>query len=533
MKPRGPRDRVPHQRRGPRHLRARRPAGSRRSIRRAARACASTRTATRATSIPPYYDSLIAKLIVHGPRPRGGDRAHAPGARLLRRRGHQDHDPAPRAGSSTIRTSSPAGCSTRFMERVRAAKAGGSGRHVGGRRLRLPAVYAIADPGSADAASLLAAVAACSPSGVRTHPAARQGARRPRAPGRRPRPSPSCCRAPPERARSSTTASDLAALLPGTGVHLGERRPAGLGGARGPGAGRAHRRLDARRGAAARRAFEDPACDYVAFGPVFATRHEVGAAAARPRGARARGAPARTQAARRDRRHRRREPRRRAGDAGADAAAMIGGLLRRGPARGRTRARRWIAAAGAGAAGGSTWSGSWAAARAPSDGGWPSGSGCRSSTSTTRSSATSGRTIRAALRGAGRGRLPRAGGRVSRGHASPAGRRRRDGRRLLRVRRRTAARRAARNGRRFPRRAVRDHRARGWQGKTDRPLFQERGAGSAPLSRSGRPSIEWRTVDRRPRRRRDDRRGGGPGAHRRSTISTAPDERRLRPACAI
>ena len=40
--------------------------------------------------ISPYYDSLIAKLIVARPRPRRGDRAHAPGLENVRDRGHQD-----------------------------------------------------------------------------------------------------------------------------------------------------------------------------------------------------------------------------------------------------------------------------------------------------------------------------------------------------------------------------------------------------------------------------------------------------------
>ena len=44
--------------------------------------------------IPPHYDSLIAKLIVWGRDREEAIGARAPGARLLRHRGHQDHDPA-------------------------------------------------------------------------------------------------------------------------------------------------------------------------------------------------------------------------------------------------------------------------------------------------------------------------------------------------------------------------------------------------------------------------------------------------------
>ena len=43
--------------------------------------------------IPPFYDSLVAKLIVWGRDRDGGDRARAPGARGVPHRGHQDDDP--------------------------------------------------------------------------------------------------------------------------------------------------------------------------------------------------------------------------------------------------------------------------------------------------------------------------------------------------------------------------------------------------------------------------------------------------------
>ena len=63
---RGPRHRVPDQRREPAHLHALARAWSPTSTRRAAWACGSIRRSTPATSIPPYYDSLAGKLIVHG-----------------------------------------------------------------------------------------------------------------------------------------------------------------------------------------------------------------------------------------------------------------------------------------------------------------------------------------------------------------------------------------------------------------------------------------------------------------------------------
>ena len=44
--------------------------------------------------IPPYYDSLVAKLITLRPRPRRGHRAHAARARDVRRRGHPHLHPA-------------------------------------------------------------------------------------------------------------------------------------------------------------------------------------------------------------------------------------------------------------------------------------------------------------------------------------------------------------------------------------------------------------------------------------------------------
>ena len=73
--------------------------------------------------VPPYYDSLIAKLIVHGQRPRGSDCQDGAGA-----------EPVHRAGNRYVDTASPgdlSGCGfragefdTRFMERFLGERAG-------------------------------------------------------------------------------------------------------------------------------------------------------------------------------------------------------------------------------------------------------------------------------------------------------------------------------------------------------------------------------------------------------------------------
>ena len=68
--------------------------------------------------IPPYYDSLIAKLIAHGRDRAGSNRAHARRARRVRGRGHQDHDPACKSAFSLTPSLSPGQFDTHFLERL-------------------------------------------------------------------------------------------------------------------------------------------------------------------------------------------------------------------------------------------------------------------------------------------------------------------------------------------------------------------------------------------------------------------------------
>ena len=59
-------------------------------------------------TVPPHYDSLIAKLIAHGEYARDGDRAHAQCAGRDGRRRHQDQHGAASGNLQRTRRSAPA-----------------------------------------------------------------------------------------------------------------------------------------------------------------------------------------------------------------------------------------------------------------------------------------------------------------------------------------------------------------------------------------------------------------------------------------
>ena len=191
----------------------------------AARACASTRTSTRTTSSRRYYDSLIAKLIVHG---RDRDEAIARMRRALEFfviEGMQDHDPAPprhparprlprRPALDALHGALPRSRRPIAPERVD----GGFARST---RDRVPALYAIADADVLGGIERVpAAVAAMAAARPRVDPDPRQARRRRRA-GARGR----------ARARASSPAAaalwiddraDLARSTRCPGVHVGQ-----------------------------------------------------------------------------------------------------------------------------------------------------------------------------------------------------------------------------------------------------------------------------------------------------------------------
>ena len=200
--------------------------------------------------VPPHYDSLIAKLIVHG---RDRDEAiarDAPRARLLRGRGHPHHDPAPPAASCATPTSSPA--SSR-----RASWSASCERETGDGRLVKPARLGAGCRAlrhrrrrRAGAAPALAAVAADGRGRHRLDPGARQAALRPA----------TCYRAGRALAARGLEGSgaalwvddraDLAALFPVAGVHLGQADLPPAAARRVVGRRTVDRPLDPRRGAA-------------------------------------------------------------------------------------------------------------------------------------------------------------------------------------------------------------------------------------------------------------------------------------------
>ena len=100
--------RVPHHRRGPGDLHA--DAGPGDGVPRAGRAGRARRfrRCMPATSVPPYYDSMVAKLIVHAPTRAGCDRPAAPRAGRVRRSSASRPRCRCTSASWTIRSSRPA-----------------------------------------------------------------------------------------------------------------------------------------------------------------------------------------------------------------------------------------------------------------------------------------------------------------------------------------------------------------------------------------------------------------------------------------
>ena len=132
------RHRMPHQRRGPGDLQAL--AGPPRDL-----PCPGgpgVRVDTHAYEdyvIPPFYDSLVAKLITYGQDRARGDRAHGAGARLLRHRGYRPRSSCTR-GSCETRASEPG------SSRPASWSAYSTARTDNLRDLRpFPTLYAIAD----------------------------------------------------------------------------------------------------------------------------------------------------------------------------------------------------------------------------------------------------------------------------------------------------------------------------------------------------------------------------------------------------
>ena len=231
-----PRHRVPHQRRGPRHLRPlARPAQDLPPARRARRARRHPRL--RGLRHPALLRLAGRQADRPRPQPRRGDRADGAGARLLRRRGDQDLDPA--APADPARPGLRAGrLSTRFMERF-SERSGGARPHEPpgpvwtrreARALAGP-IYAIADAEALGPTPAPEAVrrdgrggdragSSCAPSalsGARALPAGGGVPRRPGGHG---------------AALWIDDRADLAALFPFAGVHLGQTdlpppRPAG------------------------------------------------------------------------------------------------------------------------------------------------------------------------------------------------------------------------------------------------------------------------------------------------------------------
>ena len=321
-----------------------------------------------------------------GARPRGGDRARPAGARLLRRSRASRRRSRCTAGSSTIPTSSPGGSRPISWSGSRARRPESPGS---GPRTASATCDSLPSTPSRTARRAASRTTPRSPGGsFRWASAACRCARSPCRTARcsrRRTPSPPSAAACGARVFVNDRV-DVARLVgAGTGVHLGRGRPAGRRRPGDPAAGRADRRLDARpRGGRARVRARRRGLRRVRPG-----LREPDEDRPRGRGVSTRSpavAAGQDEASRRDRRHHARTAGRRLGRRGRrggdDRSALLAGAASK-----RTRARRSIGRGGGARRGGSSSSASWRAARRRSAGGSPSGSGCRSSTWTPRSSA--------------------------------------------------------------------------------------------------------------------------------------------------
>ena len=116
------RDRVPHLRRGSgSRLHAVARAHPTRCAAPSGPASATTAASTAGFEVPIYYDSMISKLVAWGADRPTGHRAHAPRARRVRRRRHQDDDPVLPVAARRSRTFIDAQIDTTLLDRELAA----------------------------------------------------------------------------------------------------------------------------------------------------------------------------------------------------------------------------------------------------------------------------------------------------------------------------------------------------------------------------------------------------------------------------
>ena len=161
---------------------------------RIARTCASTPASSRATTITPYYDPMIAKLIVWDADRASRARAHAAGAGAVPHRRRRQQRRVPRAPRAPARPSRTADLDTGLIERKRAFLFPAPRRRAGRRRTCVAALADAAARGSAGARR------ADAPAAIPTRP----GALRRLAPQRARRSDSSCSAAASASTRSSS-----------------------------------------------------------------------------------------------------------------------------------------------------------------------------------------------------------------------------------------------------------------------------------------------------------------------------------------